>query len=217
MQIQETLRVYTEDKQLIGKMLKEEYHNIEKVKYKGKEVEPWVECVTCFIICKNDKTIAIQKRAETELDPGELDIVSGHVRDGEINRTAMMREMKEEMGMKDFSRMDLARDLIYCGSVKMDFSKSNKHNKNKNLRCFATVYAFVVDDKSRVFVNEDAVAQMAWANYYDVKKAIRASMFRFPYTDENSEVYEKIFKNIDQIVEGKEFCMSASEYEQEWL
>lgn len=216
MQKQETLKIYTEDKAYIGHIKREDYHKVRKVDVNGKSVSPWVECVTCFVLDRKDKSVAIQKRAKTEINPGELDLVSGFVKEGEISRTAMIGELQEEMKMSGFSRMDLARELIYCGNVKLDFSKNNNPNNRNNLKCFTSIYAIEVESKKQVCANENSVDKIGWADYEEVKKAIRASIFRFPYTQENSETFEKIFKNVDKVMEGKNLGMSLSEYEREW-
>lgn len=216
MQIQEALRLYTEDKQPLGKINEKYYNNIQKLNSKDGEILPWVENVTCFIINKQDKTVVIQKKYKTESDSKEFTLCSGYVRDGEINRMAMIRKLHDEMGMYAFSRRDLADALRFCGKVKMDFTKGNNKQK-KNVRCFTTFYVIDIDDQNKVFVNKDSDFQIAWANYYEVKRAIRASMFGFIYTRENSESFEKVFKNIDKIIEGKDYNISAEEYEREWL
>lgn len=216
MQIQEALRLYTEDKQPLGRINEKQYCNIEKINFRGKEVFPWVERVSCFVICRKDKSVAIQRKGKKESIFKELSLCSGYVRDGEINRMAMVRKLYDEMGFNNFSIRDLVDTLEFCGKVKMDFTKSNSE-QNSNLRAFTSFYAIVVDEKSKIFTRGDSNIQIAWANYREVKKAIRASMFECAYTKENSKSFEKTFENIDKIVEGKDFNMSLNEYEREWL
>lgn len=211
MQTQNNLRLYTEDKKPLGKVRESQIDKIATWKMKDKEILPWLEYVTCFIICKQDKTVAIQKN----WDSIGITLCSGYVKDGEINRIAMIRKLHDELGMYEFSDKELADNLLFCGKVKMDFTDNNV--TKGNLRYFTTVYAIDIDDKSQVKPNENSVIRIAWADYDEIKRAIRASMLGFVYNEENSEVFEKIFNNIDKIVAGKKLNISAEDYERDWL
>lgn len=211
----EKIIVYTRDKEPICAISRKYYEKIDKLRFKGKFFEPWVECVTCFIINPKDNTVAIQLRSSDETDANEYNLCSGYVRKEEINIISMMRELQEEMAMDGYANSELADKLLFCGKVKMDFSKI-PNNKSKNLRCFASVYSILVDDIKCVRPNEASVSKVRWMEYETLKNAIRTSMFRFPYTKENEEQYEKVFKNIDKIIYDKKFVMSEQEYLENW-
>ncbi len=200
--IEEKLVIYTEDKKKLGIMKKNNYKKLtgKLVARDGKEIEPWVECVTCFIIDKKSKKVAIQLRGLNEIDPGELDLCSGHVRAGEVPRVAMVRELKEEMSFTGKTEEQLGEELIYCGKVKMDFAKKQKRN---NLRCFATVYAILVEDKNIVKPSDPAVLKVAWTDFERLKEDIRNSNYRFPFTDETAQDYDRIFSNVEKVLQGK--------------
>ncbi len=209
----EQIIIYTEEKEPIGIISKDLYPRINTLSFKGREVHPWIECVTCFIVDPKDGKIAVELRGKDEIDAGMLDIVSGHVRYGEISRTTMAREMQEEVGMNGYTRPKILDKLIFLGKVKADFAK---YSDNKiNLRCFSTAYAFLIDDKEKIMANESAVAKLAWVDKEAVKNAIRTSMFRFPYTEENRDTFEKIFENLDKAIIGKNF-IGVEEYLREW-
>ncbi len=208
----EKIILYTEEKEPIGIISKGLYGRINTLSYNGRKVHPWIECVTCFIVDPSDGKIAVELRGKDEIDAGMLDTVSGHVRYGEISKTTMAREMHEEVGMFGYTNSEIVDKLNFLGRVKVDFSK--KHEK-MNLRCFATVYAFLVDSKESIMANESAVANLAWVDKEDVKNAIRASMFRFPYTEENKDIYERIFENLDKAIIG-EHAISVEEYLRDW-
>ena len=127
---EEKLIIYTEDKRKLGIMKKNNYRKLtgKLLAKNGEEVEPWVECVTCFVIDKKSKKVALQLRGLNEIDPGELDLCSGHVRAGELTRMAMVRELKEEMSLEELSKKQIADELVLCGRVKMDFTKGKRHD-----------------------------------------------------------------------------------------
>ena len=209
---EEKLIIYTEDKRKLGIMKKNNYKKLTgKLVFKsGEEVEPWVECVTCFVIDKKSKKVAVQLRGLNEIDPGELDLCSGHVRAGELTRMAMVRELKEEMSLESMSQKQIADELIFCGKVKMDFTKGKK-NKGKNLRCFATAYALEVDDKDIVKPNDEAVLKIAWTDFEKMKNDIRNSNYRFPFTNETAKDYEMIFSNVDKVLQGRKHEINSLE------
>ena len=201
---EEELVIYTEDKRKLGIMKKNNYKRLtgKLVDGNGKEIEPWVECVTCFVIDKKSKEVAVELRGLSEIDPGELDLCSGHVRAGEIPKIAMIRELKEEMGLENMSNESIANELILCGKVKMDFTKAKK-NSSKNLRCFATAYAIQIDDRNIVKPNDPAVLKIAWSDFERMKDDIRNSRYRFPFTAETAKDYENIFDNVDRVLQGR--------------
>lgn len=198
----EQVVVYTEDGKPITTISKKDYGRFTGSKKELEKMIPWVECVTCFVIDKNDSQVAVELRGINEIDPGEMDLCSGHVRAGEAPKATIARELKEEMALTGFTSEQLENMVVDCGRVKMDFTKG-KNSKGKNLRCFATVYALVLDGKSSVKPNESAVIKIGWKGLEKVKDMIRKSGFRFPYTPENAEKYEEIFSRVSEVLKEK--------------
>lgn len=209
----EKLIVYNENKQPIAFISKERLHDLAKIKLK-EGINPWIECVICFVVDPKDKKVAVQVRKDYEKGLGKLDICSGMVKDGEINKTAMMRGLQEEMQMNGYQNIQIANKLAFLGNLKSQFSKK-ENSEESNLHCFTSVYAFLVDDKKRINPNEESIQKIKWVNLEDVKNAIRTSMFRFAYTEDNKEVFEKIFENLDSVIENKK-SMGHEEYLRDW-
>ena len=101
----ELIDIYTEDGQKIGTVSKKEYYsgNIEDV--------PWIKCCTCFVIDENGKKVLFEKRGKRFLDPGKLDLCSGHVQSGEVPTQSMIRELEEELSIKEND----SRNVHYLG------------------------------------------------------------------------------------------------------
>lgn len=209
----EKLIVYNENKQPIAFISKERLHDLAKIKLK-EGITPWIECVICFVVDPKDKKVAVQVKKDYEKGLGKLDICSGMVKDGEINKTAMMRGLQEEMQMNGYQNIQIANKLAFLGNLKSQFSKK-ENSEESNLHCFTSVYAFLVDDKKRINPNEESIQKIKWVNLEDVKNAIRTSMFRFAYTEDNKEVFEKIFENLDSVIENKK-SMGHEEYLRDW-
>ena len=56
--------------------------------------------VTCFVVNEQGQ-ILLEKRANTELTPGKIDLVSGHVDMEEIEKQSIIRELGEEVGIQE--------------------------------------------------------------------------------------------------------------------
>ena len=209
----ERLIVYNENKEPIAFISKERLHDLDKIKLK-EGVSPWIECVICFVVDPKDKKVAVQFRRDYENGLGKLDICSGIAKDGEINKTAMMRGLREEMQMKNYENLQIADKLAFLGNLKSKFS-DNEDSKESNLHCFTAVYAFLVDDKKSINPNEESIQKIKWINLEDVKNAIRTSMFRFAYTEDNKALFEKIFENLDSLIENRKH-MGEEEYLRDW-
>ena len=104
----EKIAIYTKDKEKLLDISKIAYERHaskgfmckkKDSRYNGKFIKPWIECVTCFVINKSNNKVLVEKRATGEINPEELDLVSGHVKSWELNRIAMIRELKEETGL----------------------------------------------------------------------------------------------------------------------
>lgn len=198
----EQLIMYTEEMEPIGLINRQFYKKINTVHFNNREVRPWLEGITCFVIDTSDGKIAVERRGKNETNPGMLDAISGHVRPGEITRVTAAREMREEATMQGYNKIEIAENLVFLGKLKADFEKAEK-TKDSNMRYFLTFYAFLVDNKEGIKSNEEAVENLKWIDKEDVKNAIRTSMFRFPYTDETKEDFEKIFENLDKAIRGE--------------
>ena len=222
----EKIAIYTKDKEKLLDISKIAYERHaskgfmcrkKDSRYNGKFIKPWIECVTCFVINKSNNKVLVEKRATGEINPEELDLVSGHVKSWELNRIAMIRELEEEISMNGYDRTQLADKLCFLGKIDMDFEKHLEDDKKANLRCFATVYGLLVDDDYGIEAKDSAVEEIYWYDYDEVKQAIRQSKFRFPYVSENEEQYEKTFQNLDTLIEKGNFYISIEEYKKIYL
>ena len=222
----EKIAIYTKDKEKLRDISKIDYERHaskgficekEDSRYNGKFIKPWIECVTCFVINKSNNKVLVEKRATGEINPEELDLVSGHVKSWELNRIAMIRELKEEISMNGYDSVQIADKLCFLGKIDMDFEKHLEDDKKANLRCFATVYGLLVDDDYGIEAKDSAVEEIYWYDYDEVKQAIRQSKFRFPYVSENKEQYENTFQNLDTLIEKGNFYISIEGYKNIYL
>ena len=96
---------------------------IDKNKEKQLNDDEWLNGVTCFVINEKGEAL-IEKRVNKGLTPGKLDLCSGHV-DGEETQTqAMIRELKEELGIQLEEAVNVAK--ITPDAIPLQLESSGK-------------------------------------------------------------------------------------------
>lgn len=150
---------------------------------KGQQTDDYIKCCSCFV-ANSKNQILIEKRGNTVLDAGKLDLCSGHVRSGEISMQGMIRELMEELGIEENEAMNIKN----IGRLYVDFRKVGGIFK-----CITDI--FVLKRKEDTLKLQDE--EVKGIEYYDLEEAldlIRNGKTRLPY-DEN---YEEIFENLKE-------------------
>ena len=137
----ELIDIYTEEGQKIGRISKKAYYsgNIKDI--------PWIRCCTCFVIDEKGQKVLFEKRGKRFLDPGKLDLCSGHVRSGEVPTQSMIRELDEELSIKENN----SRNVHYLGELKVDYTKLRDETDIKQLKCFVSFYALKILKDMKLF------------------------------------------------------------------
>ncbi len=159
---------------------------INKNREKELNEKEWLNGVTCFVINEKGEAL-IEKRVNKGLTPGKLDLCSGHV-DGEETQTqAMIRELKEELGIQ----LEEASDVIKITqeSIPLRFESSGR---NKNF--FITFYCLKRNNSNIVFQKEE-IDKIVWLPLEETFELIRSGRTKFP----KSYNYEKIFEKVRNI------------------
>ena len=183
----EMIDIYTKQGEKIGTISKKEYYS-----WEGENL-PWIKCTTCFVIDDNDKKILFEKRGKRFLDPGKLDLCSGHVKTGEAPFQGMIRELDEELSIKE----EIARNLKFLGDMSVDYTTLEDETNRKNLKCFVSVYALKMLDISQIEIDHKEAIKKGWLNYEDSIGFIRNSMTRMPYEDALEPQYNQIFDKLN--------------------
>ena len=102
----EMIDIYTKEGIKIGTISKKEYYSL------NGDI-PWIKCCTCFVVDQESNKILFEKRGKRCLDPGKLDLCSGHVRSGEVPIQGMVRELGEELNIPE----SVARNIQYLGKI----------------------------------------------------------------------------------------------------
>jgi len=186
----ELIDIYTEDGKKIGKTTKKEY-------YSGNTQDvPWIKCCTCFVIDDKEKKILFEKRGKRFLDPGKLDLCSGHVRSEETPIQSMVRELYEELSISE----EDSRNVYYLGELKIDYTKLKDETSRKELKCFVSAFALKLRDISKIQVDNIEAVSIGWLNLEDTLGFISNNMTRIPYEKELAKDYRKIFYNLKSYI-----------------
>lgn len=185
----EMIDIFTEQGAKIGTMSKREYYSIEG------EV-PWIKCCTCFVVDEEENKILFEKRGKRFLDPGKLDLCSGHIRSGEVPIQGMVRELGEELGISE----NIARNIHYLGNIKMDYTNLQDETNRKNLKCFVSCYGLKIKDKNQVNIDGIEAISKGWLNFEDSIGFISNSMTRLLYDENIKESYRPIFEALKRFM-----------------
>ena len=183
----ELLDIFTEQGQKIGTISKKEYYS-----WEDQETLPWINCCTCFVIDDKNKKILFEKRGKRFLDPGKLDLCSGHVQSGEVPLQGMIRELDEELSIGEND----SRNVHFLGKMKLDYTNLEDETNIKSLKCFVSVYALRMQDISNIQIDGKEAIQKGWLIYDDAVGFIANSMTRMPYDSTLAPQYSAIFDKL---------------------
>ena len=133
-----------------------------------------------------------EKRGKRFLDPGKLDLCSGHVRSGEVPIQGMVRELGEELNIPE----SVARNIQYLGKMDVDYTNLEDETNRKNLKCFVSCYALKVKNQTEIAIDGREAINKGWLNYDDSIGFISNSMTRLPYENSLVEKYDAIFDKL---------------------
>lgn len=157
---------------------------------KEKEIkDQYLHGVTCFVINEKDEVL-MEVRANTELTPGKIDLVSGHVNGNEVGLAAMLRELEEEVGIKGVLGSDIKRVNELSKPLGFE-SKGKIRNFHIDFYCMQT-------KKHHFTIQPEEVASLKWVPMEKAFEMIKTGKTKFPKQDRYVN-YEKIFNNVRQI------------------
>lgn len=202
----EMINTYTKDGIQIGIIEKSKYYQ-----NTNPDTQPWIKCVTCFVIDEKTNKILFEKRGMHQIDAGKLDLCSGHVRcneslkqdqslkqskpslQSELPLQCMIRELYEELSIPE----DDSRNLKCLGEVAMDYSLlSEERDEHPNLKCLATIYALKMKNISKIKMDGEEVVQMGWLDFDDAIGFVTHNMTRFAYDESSKRAFDNIFDSL---------------------
>ena len=182
--------IFTEQEERIGIISKRQYYSLTCA---DKDI-PWIKCVSCFVIDDANKKILWEKRGKRFLDPGKLDLCSGHVQSGEIPLQSMVRELIEELSIVEND----SRNLQFLGKLKVDYTTLEDETNRKRLKALVSIYALRLRTVDQIQVDYREVIHKGFLDYKDTVGFIKNSMTRMPYERSLEPQYESVLKNLKE-------------------
>lgn len=192
--------IFTEQEERIGTISKKEYYSLT---CDEKDI-PWIKCVSCLVIDEATKKILWEKRGKRFLDPGKLDLCSGHVQSGEIPLQGMVRELAEELSIGESD----SRNLRFLGKINVDYTSLEDETNRKRLKALVSIYALKLRTIDQIRIDHREVINSGLLNYDDSIGFIRNSMTRMPYERVLKSQYDIVFDSL------KEYMFSKTKMEE---
>ena len=143
--------------------------------------------VTCFVINENNEVL-MEVRANTELTPGKIDLVSGHVNGNESGTKAIIRELNEEVGILNVGPNKLHK---VSGLAKpLGFE-----SRGKIRNFFIDFYCLITKADNVTSIKKEEVKSLKWIPMEHAFEMIKSGKTKFPKQEANVS-YEEVFKNV---------------------
>ncbi len=188
----EMIDIFTEQKEKIGTISKREYYSLT---CSDKDI-PWIKCASCFVIDGKNKKILLEKRGEQFLDPGKIDVLSGHVQSGELPIQCVVREGGEELKIPEY----YMANAYYLGTIRIDYTDLEDKKLRKRLKAEVSIFALMLKDDSIVEIDGREVKKLGAATFDETKGFFEMNVTRFPYTIKLKSQYDEIFQNLKEFM-----------------
>ena len=154
--------------------------------------------VSCFVLDENGN-ILIEKRGNTKITAGEIDLCSGHIDNNETPTQAMIREYVEELHKGDINEQEQARNEAINKLKKLDELDLVFKNKGNERKFFIQFYVMKTE-LNKLTIQKEEISDIEWIPMEKVFELIREGKTKFPY----DKRYEKIFKQVREHYQEKD-------------
>ncbi len=146
--------------------------------------------VSCFVIDENGNVV-VEKRGNTNITKGKLDLCSGHVDNNETTTQAMIREYVEELHSGE--EKEKAREEAIHGLKKLDELDLIFPDGDKKRNFFIQFYA--LNSKIKEFTPQTSeVAQIVKIPMEELFEMMRQGKTKFPYDARFEKLFEQVRK-----------------------
>ena len=155
--------------------------------------------VSCFIIDENGNVL-IEKRGNTKITSGEIDLCPGHIDNNETPTQAMIHEYIEELhnNTQNSNEKEQARNEAIDNLKKLDELDLIFKNNGNERKFFIQFYVLKTKLKN-VTLQKAEVESIEWLPMQEVFEMIRQGKTKFPY----DERFESLFKQVEEHYQPK--------------
>ena len=174
--------------------------------YKGRTIKEannkhYLGGVSCFVI-NNEGKILVEKRANTKINSGEIDLCSGHIDGEETPTQAMIREYVEELHNGSSEEKEKARNEAIQNLCKLDELDLIFHNRGNTRKFFIQFYTMKTKLEN-VTIQPEEIDSIEWVNLDEAFDLIRQGKTKFPYDERYEKIFEKVSEHYKGIKEEK--------------
>lgn len=156
---------------------------IDKTDEKNLDESDWLKGVTCFVI--NEKgEVLIEVRANKGLTPGKNDLCSGHLDNDETETQAMVRELKEELGINLEESMNVVK--VTQQGVPLGFESSKK------IKNFFITFYYLKRNSSKIEIQKEEIDKYVWLPLEETFQLLKCGRTKFPKNFDYSDIFEKV-------------------------
>ena len=156
---------------------------IEKIEEKTLSQDEWLKGVSCFVI--NEKgEVLIEVRANKGLTPGKKDLCSGHLDNNETETQAMVRELKEELGIGLEEAMNVIK--VTPNGVPLGFKSKGK------IKNFFITFFCLKRNNSELEIQEEEIDRCVWLPLEEAFELIKQGRTKCPKDHDYSDIFEKV-------------------------
>lgn len=152
-----------------------------------KKQSNWLKGVSVFVLTDDGKLVLEKRSRNTNLTPGDIDLVSGHRDEEEKGKESAYRELREELGIKK-------KKVLSLKKVRHETPLVFKGGRN----FFISFYVTKLKKKSKSLnFQETEVEDVVVVPLEEGFELIRQNKTKFPYTG-NEKKFEEIFKKVEE-------------------
>ena len=161
-----------------------------KVEDEKKLEDEYLYGVTCFVINENNQVL-MEERANTELTPGKIDLVSGHVNGNESGLEAIERELREEVGIYgiNYNQITKLNEL----SKPLGFE-----SKGKIRNFLIDFYCVFINSKQVTKIQQEEVKSYEWVPVNIAVERIVNGSTKFPKEEKGKVNYKQVIENLEE-------------------
>ena len=188
----ESLTFYNEDKQPMGIVKRQEGINRGLL----------LEGVQLWVINPNTNQVLMQRRSKNKKNnPGKIDVsVSGHVKPHETATQAILREAREEIGLKDGQQ--LCAKIQKFAQEQIDLREYGRQGNYA-----MTFFVAFLNNRLDMYVKDDEeVEELFFMDYDELKKRVREadSEMLIPKSEKIETIFTILDDKIKNLQKGKE-------------
>lgn len=143
----------------------------------------WLNGVTCFVI--NEKgEVLIEVRANKGLTPGKNDLCSGHLDNEETETQAMVRELREELGISLEEAINVVK--VTPKAVPLGFESSNQ------IKNFFITFYCLKRNSSDIKIQKSEIDRVVWLPLEEAFVLLKSGRTKFPKNYDYKEIFETV-------------------------